>query len=757
MFEEKLLEGSGPIRSALKKRMDSYERKTVNAKLVDDFYSQGWEEDRPLKYSTRIRRAKSHDVRFEDRVWSAFARMGFTRLNLDRNLAIPYGRLESEKKQVDVLAADDDVVLVIECKSSEQPRTEGFKSEIEAIVGRRAGMIRTLRSAFPHHKVQFILATNNFNLSSSARERIETSAISYIDEEVVDYFHELATHLGSAARYQVLGNLLGDTKIESLDNVVPAIQSKMGGITYYSFSIEPEKLLKMSYVLHRSKAASDVMPTYQRIVKRSRLRQVQEFVNQGGMFPNSIILNIDSGKRIRFDRVAGGSESSSLGMLHLPRTYRSAYVIDGQHRLYGYAGSRVAATDKVPVVAFVNMERESQVELFMQINENQKAVPKNLRNTLDADLLWTSESLRDRDRAIRLRAAQFLGERKGAALRGRVILGENAPDELRCITIEAISLGLANSKLLGSFTKTEVKHHGLLYTGNSRSTYDGLTALLDWCFAQLADLSPDQWALGRSDGGLLFMNVGVNATIRVIGDFVEHATQNSGVGVPVRVDDELRSILTPLVRALAAYINGLSYDDRAELRRNYGTAGPKRLWRQMQAGVRERVPEFQPAGLDEYLADQKKEHKVGASENVGVIEQLLNEDVASRLEREYGHSWFKKGVPAAVVKRASALAVEKSLAAEDDVDVEPWTCLYLVDYKEIMSKDHGQWQALFESTYTRPEEVGSGGSWKTKLDWLVSLNTIRNKASHVGGQVTADEFAFTLEIRQWLEGKLGAV
>ncbi len=53
----------------------------------------------------------------------------------------------------------------------------------------------------------------------------------------------------------------------------------MGGYTYYSFMIEPERLLKMSYVLHRNQANSAMMPTYQRLIKKSRLKKVTEFVD----------------------------------------------------------------------------------------------------------------------------------------------------------------------------------------------------------------------------------------------------------------------------------------------------------------------------------------------------------------------------------------------------------------------------------------------------------------------------------------------
>src|SRR5208283_4388827 len=111
-------------------------------------------------------------------------------------------------------------------------------------------------------------------------------------------------------------------------------------------------------------------------------------------FPNSIIVNLETGGRApRFDPVSKAIDGPVLGTLYLPRTYRAAYVIDGQHRLYGYANSDRATSELIPVVAFVNLPRSEQVRLFMQINENQQAVPKNLRNTLNSDLLWDSSDL----------------------------------------------------------------------------------------------------------------------------------------------------------------------------------------------------------------------------------------------------------------------------------------------------------------------------------------------------------------------------
>lgn len=96
-----------------------------------------------------------------------------------------------------------------------------------------------------------------------------------------------------SARYQLLGNLFSGQEIPDIDNAIPAIEGKMGGHTYYSFSIEPEKLLKIGYVLHRNKANEDMMPTYQRIIKKARLKEIHNFIDEEkGFFPNSIIISI---------------------------------------------------------------------------------------------------------------------------------------------------------------------------------------------------------------------------------------------------------------------------------------------------------------------------------------------------------------------------------------------------------------------------------------------------------------------------------
>ena len=161
----------------------------------------------------------------------------------------------------------------------------------------------------------------------------------------------------------------------------------MGGHRYYAFSIDPQILLRLSFVLHKTKAHEEAMPTYQRLVKKSRLISITDFLNNHGFFPNSIVINLD--EECEFEEVQAGHEDcnidTEIGYLKIPQKYRVAYIIDGQHRLMGYAGCKMG-NQQIPVVAFEKLAKPTQVKLFMEMNENQKAVPKDLRLTLYKDL-----------------------------------------------------------------------------------------------------------------------------------------------------------------------------------------------------------------------------------------------------------------------------------------------------------------------------------------------------------------------------------
>ena len=410
-----------------KQYIEKKERRIALPELIEE----GWEEYKQYKNPkfVGVRMKKPFYDFFEDSVWLLFAKMGFKYMNSDRDFVMSYDfQNPDHTQQIDVFAADEESVIIVECKSAETRREGNFKKEIEALHSQMDSLRKEARKQFPGRNVKFVWATQNYILSRADKKRLDDWGIVHFGDATVAYYQGLVKHLGTSARYQLLGNLFANTEIKNMEDRIPAIQGKMGGFTYYSFSIEPERLLKIGYVLHRSEANKNMMPTYQRLIKKTRLNAVQRFVEAGGYFPNSLIISIDTdGRGLRFDKSATQLDGAipKLGILHLPKKYRSAYIIDGQHRLYGYSDSDYATSNSIPVVAFVDLDRAEQIKLFMDINENQKSVDKNLRVILNADLLWDSKNFNEQRQALRSKIAQMLGEEETSPLRGRVIVGQD--------------------------------------------------------------------------------------------------------------------------------------------------------------------------------------------------------------------------------------------------------------------------------------------------------------------------------------------
>lgn len=753
-FDEEAFAGKLVVEKSIvgetRRRLSPYRFETISPSRQGEYEADGWVLDRKLKRSVVMRRLKSHDALFEDRVWAAMAKLNFPILNKARSITLPSKTSLSERMQINVFAADDEVALVIECRSTQTPTSSLFKQEIGGIQTARSEIIRTLKTSLPDRKVKFVLATSNFVISESTLDRIKEANIVHMDEDTIDYYIELAEHLGRAARFQLLGNLFAGSKIPGLEPRVAAIQGKMGGYIYYSFTIEPARLLKLGYILHRNKANSELMPTYQRLIRKTRLKNVTQFVDGGGFFPNSVIVNIEAGARgLRFDRASPSDADVKIGVLHLPQTYRAAYVIDGQHRLYGYAGSHRAETDLIPVVAFVGLPRANQVQLFMQINENQQAVPKNLRNTLNADLLYESSDMREQVKALRLRIAQRLEEHKLSPLRGRIIIGEEKGSVLRCITIDSIGLGLDRGNFIGSPTKFAMKDPGTFYMGANDPTLKALVPFLELSFAYLRDNLPSQWELGKADGGFVFVNNGVESFLRVLSDIVDHLVTKGRIYPRTddarTVFDEVPTYLDPLI----SFLDGLSYAETTEFRRLYGSAGRARYWRKLQVAINAAIPEFNPPGLAEYVADETKAFNTESFNMIRDIETFLKADIRRRLQDRFGSRWFKDGVPLKVYQDATTLAAEKNRERDTTDEVEPWDCLHLSAYQQILQRDHKVWQELFEQQYTRPGEEAKPGGWKAKTSWLAELNRIRNENAHTYS-VKESEYNFLVAIHTWL-------
>ena len=751
---EKLL-APAEVPNALRERKKSYLEKTAWRVALPQEESEGWYffKDTKNPEKVKVHKDKSiHEV-FENRLWVLFASMGFYILNRDQTFTINYSlKGQNLDKQIDVFAVDDETVLVAECKCAESFNDKKqWKTELEAINGYMNAARAEIRKKYPNRNIKFIFATQNYVVGDQDKKRMQEFGIAYFDEKVIKYYEELVKHLGSCARYQLLGSLFAHTKINGMDNRIPAIRGKMGGYTYYAFSVQPETLLKIGYVLHRSEANEGMMPTYQRIIKKARLKSVHDFIENHGFFPNSIVISIDAKKEPVFELAEkqGTDDVAKLGILHLPNEYRSAYIIDGQHRLYGYSDSKYARTNSIPVVAFINMDQKEQVKLFMEINENQKAVSKNLRNTLNADLLWVSDDPSERREALRSRIAQELGDNGKSKLFNRVIIGEDQADDFRCITLEMICSSIDATSMLSKYAKDKtLQTPGIFDLDDSDKTLVLIEKYLFGCLDYMQELLPDEWTKNPKKEGMLLYNNAIGGLIRLFGDI---ALEIKSKGIDPKQIDEFLEETHYYLDPLQAFIEGLSEEEKQELRTNYGGNGPRHYWRNLQKAIHEAHDEYLPDGYIKYWEDHGKSYNAESIDIMTSAEKAIRRHVKHVLETQYPNGKWIQQVPKKVYTDSSAEASKHQYETGDHVDI--WEFFSMSDLREIITYGNN-WSAFFDKIFTLPSEAKLSGGKKPKTEWMAMIDKLQRSVGRANFSVPKANFETLKEIETILIPKL---
>lgn len=754
-FDEKLVYGKELI-GIKRKRSTIYMFEKFEPELQEKRESEGWELDKILKTSIRMKKPKPIDEQFENEVWRLFASMGFQCMNKDRHLTFPYSSTDPNlTKQIDVFAVDEETILFIECKCAHSGKKSNFKEQLEAIRGNREHLFSEARKKFPDRKAKYIFATKNYDVTEQDRKRMKDFQIQHFDEFAIRYFAELTKHLGKSARFQLLGLLFDGQKIKAMNNKIPAIEGKMGGYTYYSFSIEPEKLLKMAYILHRNEANSEMMPTYQRIIKKSRLKGIEKFIDGGGFFPNSLLINIvTKGKKLQFDLATPQEESaiSKIGILHLPKLYRSAHVIDGQHRLYGYADSRYSNNNSIPVVAFVDLNQDKQVELFMEINENQKSVSKNLRNTLNADLLWTSDDWNKQRKALRLSIAQKLGETQSSPFWGRIIIGENESTSTCCITIDTVENSLKSTMFLSRYGKGNViNQDGTFDKGENTATQKILLPFLIECFNYFKDNLTEEWDKGDSNNGFISINNSIHALIRLFNDIINHLILNKNIEPKINsindYIDDVKYYLAPLVN----YFHSISQDQIKEIRTQYGSGGKTKVWRTYQKVIADSRDDFKPDGLVQWVKDNSKQFNQESFNMIEVLEEHIKKIFSEKLQNRFGDKWLTAGIPPKVYTQANKVMGELNYNNSTNginQTVSIWDCVTLGNCKSIAIFGKN-WSEIFEYICTKPNEGKIAGGKTAKTEWLNRLYKI-SSYNPVTTSISEEDYLFLKSLYEWL-------
>lgn len=744
--------GSLPGLARRKRRPDEY--KTVRHALVSSEQTAGWAVARKNRATTRLARPKSHDVLLEDEVWFMLYRMGFTHLSGAGGAVISATADGSgPTNQLDVVALDDEVGLVVECKSSETPkRLAGFSESIGKLVATRETFIKDVRKQFPTERkrqVKYAYFLANFQLSENDQERAMQQGVAIFELSDLKYYKELVSQIGPAARFQFLADLLPGRSIPGLELTVPAVRAKMGGYRCYTFNVSPRYLLKIAYVSHRAKGKPSDVDTYQRMIKKSRLTKIREYIEDDGIFPTNIVVNF---KKNSFDfqrakqEGADGSDST-FGWLRLTPSYKSAWIIDGQHRLFAYAGHSLAARSLVAVLAFEGLPPSEQARLFIDINAEQKKVKQSLLQELYAELNWDSEDPEERVRAVLSKTIQALDVCPDSPFRGRILKADERRTDQRCITLTALFGALGKTGFfIERMSKGAVVQYGPLWAGTIDATLKRTVRLMSAWYDTIRAGAETRWNLGQARGGGLAMNDGVTVCANVLRSVLEHL-QGRGIKLAAMSDEELVKVLTPYGQAVGRYFTSLSDEEMERFRSSRGVQGQTSGTRRVQQQLKMEFEQFNPPGLEEFLDQEKAQTNRKAYDVLTEIERTLQRTIVDELKREFisdDEAWWYSGVPVAVRKKVTERIEEaqgKEGGREENLD--------LVDYRAIIVHQ-GNW-TLFKEVLANEGGKDKGTKWITDVNELRRIVMHASKGLHL--PVTTEQLACLEERLAWLRSR----
>ncbi|MFR2738320.1 MAG: DGQHR domain-containing protein [[Clostridium] innocuum] len=739
MWKDKLSNEEN-INVYLKKRQQKYNYITVSNFELDEYISKGWIFDKELKKGIKLKQQKSQDVIFENKVWILLAKMGFKIMNIDNQLRIPYK--DSLETQIDVFAVDDDTALIVECKSAQRPKDRSFKLDLDALDYQKQGLISSIRKEFPGRKIKIIFAVNDYKLSENDYKRIDDHKFYLMDNTSINYFYELQKHIGMCAKYQFLGTIFTNSKIENMETNVYAIKAYMGKKEYYTFDIEPSKLLKMGYILHRKEGVnSDDLPTYQRLIKKKRLQSVQNFIENDGFFPNSLIVSIEGTPNFKQTKQHDFQSRSKIGVLELPKKYRSIYIIDGQHRLYGYANSSKAYTETIPVVAFYNLKVDEQLKIFVDINENQKSIQKNLVNTLNADLLWDSDSQESIRKALRLRCAYNLAINRKSPLYSMIQIGEEDNEQAK-ITMQAFDDGISKSRLLNKYKKNILVEHGHFDMNDKEKTKDFFFPILNDFFICVKEEMPEEW--NRNDQGILTTNIGIFALIKVFDDIIDFLHNSEGYNPLQSNKNEVIYKIRPYILYLSNFVNEIEDEDREKLRTKYGGNGKTILWRRFQKEIHDRCLKFNPLDLESWWHNHMKVNNDEAFKYLDSLYDNLSISIKERLKDRYGENWLNSGVPLEVNKFLKNAELEYQYK-NNGLEVDSWKFIKFEHFRQIMIYKKN-WSEIFCNHFAIYLKDNNKKDKLSATEWLIKFTALYEKKSSKSYSVSDEDLTLIKKV-----------
>lgn len=623
--------------------------------------------------------------------------------------------------QIDVVGGFDGTFIVFECKSASQPKLKKITQEINIFAGRKTEIEQAIREKFKlkYNEVKFILALEDIKITEEDLKTAQENDIYIWGSKYLETGGELYSIIGPLAVHYVLKELRVSPKPirdkeGGADYKVPSFRIIVGDEEIYSFYLPAEKLLNLVYVFRLQPGNEDA---YQRFISKRRIfgskneMGLTEFVDNGGFFKNNVVCSFE--REVKFEPKPTGLLLSSshiqFGILSIPKIYGTVWVIDGQHRIYGYSGAKPEVKKThLGVVAYKDADKKKQAKDFIDINQKQKPV--------DPSTLWDLLSQIDPSslQGAITRIAKELNKR--GVFQGKILI----PGEAFQSKKSAYPLNIANvCNSLYDRKMIDPKGRDNLYKRISEVTQENLypdkvieygVDVLDQYFSliiEIAETVPD-W---RS--GFILQNNGFNVFLRVLNEILKFKKGNWN-------KHEVRELIK---EPLKLYFEE-HFEEIKETRISTSNeAGRGKVALDIMKYINQKNENFARDFIKE--AEKRERIEFEKSEPYQVIKQLEN---GLRIFIEDGlkgtaKNWWKERIPQDVQESAKT-SLERNESPWPWVKVEEKSPIFYINFpdyaKIIQRKDN--WRDVFQKKLKDPDVITSK---------LKELENIRNTIAHM--------------------------
>lgn len=733
-------------------RRKDYVEKRVVASELDDYLTQGWESTKKTAHRVVVRKRKQVGERLEDRFWCALYKMGYIELSTGRSFNILASRKNEPSiyKQVDVFAKDDETVIIAECKACDTPRKRSLQKDLNEFIALKGAMADSIRRHYPDFrpKIIWMFVTENVIWTSNALERARQENIQVMNESEYRYFSQIVDHLGPGARPQFLAEYLKGASITEMQGVTtPAIRGTLGGKRFYAFVATPEQMLKIAFVNHRALNDPEGAPAYQRLILKARLKQIAKFIGGGGYFPNSILVNFK--ESVRFDLLNNqDSWPVQFGTLYLPNKYKSAWIVDGQHRLYAYGEmDKKRCDDHLIVVAFEKLDDAAEANLFVTINHEQKRVPKNLLDDLEGELKWGSSVPRERIGAIASRLWSLLNGDNASPFYSKIATPGLKQTQHAPLTVPEVKGALVTSGLIGTpILGGKHYQHGPLCDADDKGTLNKAGDAINAYFNLLQEANPERWNKGKT--GYLCSNISVGGHIRLFSALVNYMANETSQD-PLQLGGiEIVEQIAPYLRPVISFIQSSGEDDYSKrFKPIFGSGGIREQYYRLCEIVSTATPNFSPTGFAEWKRKASDDDTKYADDAVKRLQNLVHEATVHILRKNYAEKYITKGVPSDEIKKKAYARQLEDQKKDEDRELDVY--FDLLDFKDIVS--HKQNKDMFKTMFDIEMPGDKGLAWNVK--WMDTLNNLRRVSAHPAGRKYKPE---DVEFLRWLDNELSA-